>query len=123
MRTSEAFTYWAAEINAIAHEAVGVERCGMLYEDGIVEVKNVHGHPEHNYTMDRDAQLAALAARGWPLALWHTHPSGDTTPSDGDKRMSAISTLPNVIANGAGTVDMWDDDILAATWNGNGDQE
>lgn len=65
------------DLRYLAIEGYPNEVCGAIYSHGIiVQHKNVHPDPAHNY----DAEIDIEDAR----AIWHSHPQGPTTPSDGD---------------------------------------
>jgi proteasome lid subunit RPN8/RPN11 len=54
-----------------------LEVCGAIYSHGIiVQHKNVHPEPTRNY----DAEIDIAEAK----AIWHSHPQGDTKPSEND---------------------------------------
>lgn len=61
----------------MAIEGYPNEVCGAIYAHGIlVQHRNVHPDPAHNY----DAEIDIKDAR----AIWHSHPHGPTTPSEND---------------------------------------
>ncbi|OAN57381.1 Mov34/MPN/PAD-1 family protein [Sphingomonas sp. TDK1] len=78
--------------------AAPLEACGLLLgARGVVEqfteCANVSDMPEIRFEIDPTALFAALRDEraGGPLVLgyWHSHPSGDATPSRTDAAMAA----------------------------------
>lgn len=78
------------------------EMCGLLYFDAVCAVANVSASPATEYAMDAAGQIAAMEGRGWPVAVWHTHPGNRREPSSLDVR-SALPGVAMVIA----TPDGW----------------
>jgi desampylase len=85
------------------------EACGLLLGagDGIerfTECANVSDAPEIRFEIDPAALFAALRAEraGGPalLGYWHSHPSGDATPSRTDAAMAAADGKLWVILGG-----------------------
>ncbi|MDG2532370.1 M67 family metallopeptidase [Sphingomonas sp. HITSZ_GF] len=85
------------------------EACGLLFgtEDavtGFQAVENVHEAPDRHFEIDPVALFAALRAEraGGPriLGYWHSHPSGDPTPSITDAAMAAPDGKLWVIVGG-----------------------
>ena len=88
-------------LGAIRHEAADVapmESCGLLFGDAaeivsMQAVENVSESPEHRFEIDPVALFAALRAEragGTKIVgYWHSHPSGDATPSATDAAMAA----------------------------------
>lgn len=73
------------------------EACGILFgEDGEISAcsvtKNVADDPQRRFEIDPRALFAALRAEraGGPkvAGYWHSHPSGDATPSATDVAMA-----------------------------------
>jgi proteasome lid subunit RPN8/RPN11 len=61
----------------MAIEGYPLEVCGAIYAHNIiVQHKNVHPQPDHNY----DAEIDIAEAK----AIWHSHPKGPAGPSDDD---------------------------------------
>lgn len=73
-----------------------MEACGILFGDGAVTgasvTRNVAPDPTRHFEIDPAALIAAVrAARtgGEPvMGYWHSHPSGDATPSATDAAMA-----------------------------------
>ena len=84
-------------IQRAAAEAAPLEACGILFGDGAVErasvAANVSDDPERRFEIDPAALIAALKAeRGGGervIGYWHSHPSGNATPSATDAAMAA----------------------------------
>lgn len=73
------------------------EACGLLFGDAdaitmMQAVDNVAEAPERRFEIDPAALFAALRAEraGGPkiVGYWHSHPSGDATPSATDAAMA-----------------------------------
>ena len=102
-------------IQRAAAEAEPREACGLLFgEDGAIEAAsievNVAGNPLIHFEVDPAALFAAIRAEragGRVLAgYWHSHPSGDATPSATDAAMAAPDgRLWLIVASG--TVTAW----------------
>jgi proteasome lid subunit RPN8/RPN11 len=60
------------------------ELCGLLYGEQLLGIDNVAPNRCAEYAMDTAQQLEAMKARGWPDAIWHTHPGGTREPSSID---------------------------------------
>ena len=95
--------------------AGSVERCGLLLGDRatptVVEAANVADDPATAFEIDPGVLLAAhRAARkdGGPAVLgcWHTHPTGDPSPSPRDAAAAAPDGQWWLIA-GTGGVRLW----------------
>jgi proteasome lid subunit RPN8/RPN11 len=100
------------EISAVSD---GVEACGLLFgADGVIDdfqaVENVHEAPNRHFEIDPAALFAALRAEragGRKLiGYWHSHPSGDPTPSATDAAMAAPDGKLWLIVGG-GQVTAW----------------
>jgi len=74
------------------------EACGLLFGsetviDSFQAVENVAEAPDRHFEIDPAALFAALRAEraGGPrlAGYWHSHPSGDATPSATDAAMAA----------------------------------
>lgn len=85
-------------IQRAAAEAAPQEACGLLFGDsGAVEAvsieANVAADPATRFEIDPAALFAAIRAErgGGPhvTGYWHSHPSGDATPSATDAAMAA----------------------------------
>ncbi|HWU94627.1 MAG TPA: M67 family metallopeptidase [Sphingomonas sp.] len=85
-------------IRQISAAAGPREACGLLFGaedriDSFQVVENVHEAPERHFEIDPAALFAALRAErsGGPrlVGYWHSHPSGDPTPSLTDAALAA----------------------------------
>lgn len=84
------------------------EICGLLLGADVAEARgcrNVHPHPAHHFEIDPAALLAAhRAARlGGPAVVghYHSHPSGDASPSATDARAARPDGAIWLIVGGA----------------------
>ncbi len=84
-------------IQRISADAAPREACGLLFgaPDRITDwqaVENVAEEPERRFEIEPGALFAALRAEraGGPkiVGYWHSHPSGDATPSVTDAAMA-----------------------------------
>ncbi|KRC82882.1 peptidase [Sphingomonas sp. Root241] len=84
-------------IQRISADAAPREACGLLFgaADRITDwqaVENVAEEPERRFEIEPSALFAALRAEraGGPkiIGYWHSHPSGDATPSITDAAMA-----------------------------------
>ena len=84
-------------IQRISADAAPREACGLLFgaADRITDwqaVENVAEEPERRFEIEPGALFAALRAEraGGPkiVGYWHSHPSGDATPSVTDAAMA-----------------------------------
>ena len=103
---------------AIQREAAAAaprEACGLLFGEGgeissMQVTENVAEDPERRFEIDPAALFAALRAEraGGPniLGYWHSHPSGDATPSATDIAMAAGDGKIWLIVAG-GTMTAW----------------
>jgi desampylase len=91
------------------------EACGLLFGEGdrvtaMQVVENVSEEPELRFEIDPAALFAALRAEraggAKILGYWHSHPSGDATPSAADAAMAAPDGKLWLIAAG-GAVRGW----------------
>lgn len=98
-----------------ADAAAPREACGLLFgEDGEISTcsvtQNVAGDPERRFEIDPRGLFAALRAEraGGPklAGYWHSHPSGDATPSATDAAMAAPDGKIWLIL-GAGRMTAW----------------
>ncbi len=97
-----------ALIQRAAAEAAPLEACGLLFgADGVERasvVANVSDDPARRFEIDPTALIAALRVeRGGGdrvIGYWHSHPSGDATPSATDAAMAAADGKIWVIAAG-----------------------
>jgi proteasome lid subunit RPN8/RPN11 len=92
---------------AAAHEEI----CGLLLADGTpVACRNVHPEPSRHFEIDPAALIAAhRAGRGGGAAIighYHSHPSGDPTPSVTDAQDAAADGAIWLILGG-GTARAW----------------
>lgn len=90
----------SATLNAIRRESAIVapeEGCGLLFGSaervsGWQATRNVAERPERRFEIDPTDLFAALRAEraGGPklIGYWHSHPSGDPTPSRTDAEMA-----------------------------------
>lgn len=94
-------------------EAAPLEACGLLFGDGVVEqasvAANVSDDPARRFEIDPAALIAALKAEraggDKVIGYWHSHPSGDATPSATDAAMAvADGKLWVIVAGDAVTV-------------------
>src|SRR5688500_12883306 len=85
-------------IRRISADCAPREACGLLFGDGdaitgFQATENVAEDPERRFEIDPAALFAALRAEraGGPriVGYWHSHPSGDATPSVTDAAMAA----------------------------------
>ena len=84
-------------IRRISADAAPREACGLLFGapdriTGWQAVENVAEEPERRFEIEPGALFAALRAEraGGPkiLGYWHSHPSGDASPSVTDAAMA-----------------------------------
>ena len=96
-------------IQRSAAEAAPQEACGLLFgENGAIEAANVAANvaqnPRTRFEIDPAALFAALRAEraGGPAlaGYWHSHPSGDASPSATDAAMAAPDGRLWLIATG-----------------------
>jgi len=73
------------------------ELCGLRYDQLLISIDNVAADRCAEYAMDTAQQLAEMRARGWPDAIWHTHPKGTRAPSSIDLA-TAPAGVPMIIA-------------------------
>ena len=99
-----------ALIQRAAADAAPLEACGLLFgADGVERASvadNVADDPARRFEIDPAALIAALRAeRGGGervIGYWHSHPSGDATPSATDAAMAAADgKLWVIVAGGA----------------------
>ncbi|WBY08305.1 M67 family metallopeptidase [Sphingomonas sp. 7/4-4] len=98
-------------IQRIFADAAPREACGLLFgaPDRITDwqaVENVAEEPERRFEIEPGALFAALRAEraGGPkiVGYWHSHPSGDATPSVTDAAMAQPDgKLWLIVAQGA----------------------
>ena len=86
---------------ACAAEQAPREACGLLVRNAAGELRlhpadNLAEQPEHQFTLDPHAWLAASAA-GEVVAVWHSHPNASAHPSMADRAQCEASGLPWVI--------------------------
>jgi len=102
-----------ALIQRAAADAAPLEACGLLFgADGVERASvedNVADDPTRRFEIDPAALIAALRAeRGGGdkvIGYWHSHPSGDATPSVTDAAMAAADgKLWVIVAGDAVTV-------------------
>lgn len=83
----------------------GEELCGLLYGDELEAIDNVAPDCCAEYAMDWAQQEAVMRTRGWPDAIWHTHPGGTRFPSSLD-----LATHPagiNMVIATSGWIGTW----------------
>ncbi len=103
-----------ALIQQAAAKAAPLEACGLLFgADGVVRASvaaNVADDPARRFEIDPGALIAALKAERAGgervIGYWHSHPSGDATPSATDAAMAAGDGKIWVIV-GADSVTAW----------------
>ena len=103
-----------ALLHRAAAEAAPLEACGLLFgTDGVDRAsveENVSDDPARRFEIDPRALIAALRVeRGGGeqvIGYWHSHPSGDATPSATDAAMAAADGKLWVIVAGE-TVPAW----------------
>ncbi len=86
-----------ALIQRAAAEAAPLEACGILFgADGVERASiatNVANDPARRFEIDPASLIAALKAERAGgervIGYWHSHPSGDATPSATDAAMAA----------------------------------
>lgn len=84
-----------------AEEFPDIEVCGYVFENGlVVPMQNVAKNPGRFFIMDFDEQVRVIATHGIPVACWHSHPSGDPTPSQADIHHHAQAGLRMLIVAG-----------------------
>lgn len=97
-----------ALIQQAAAEAAPLEACGLLFGSDRVErasvAANVSDDPARRFEIDPAALIAALKAERAGgervIGYWHSHPSGDATPSATDAAMAAADGKIWVIVAG-----------------------
>jgi desampylase len=91
------------------------EACGLLFGtdagiDGFQAADNVAQTPETRFEIDPATLIAALRAEraggARIVGYWHSHPSGDATPSATDAAMAAPDGKLWLIAGGE-TITVW----------------
>lgn len=96
-------------IRRFSADAAPREACGLLFGEGgaitgFQAAENVAETPETHFEIDPRALFAALKAEraGGPkiAGYWHSHPSGDATPSATDAAMAAADGKLWMIAAG-----------------------
>lgn len=95
-------------IQRAAAEAAPLEACGLLFgSDGVERASvaaNVSDDPARRFEIDPAALIAALKAErtggDQVIGYWHSHPSGDATPSVTDAAMAAADGKLWVIVAG-----------------------
>ena len=102
-------------IQRAAAEAAPREACGLLFgESGTIDAAdvavNIAANPLTHFEIDPASLFAAIRAEraGGPrvAGYWHSHPSGDATPSATDAAMAAPDRKLWLIVAG-GTVTGW----------------
>lgn len=84
-------------IHREAARAAPMEGCGLLFGDGAVRrasvTANVAADPARHFEIDPAALIAALRnerqGEERVMGYWHSHPSGDASPSATDAAMAA----------------------------------
>lgn len=98
-----------ALIQQASADAAPLEACGLLFgSDGVERASveaNVADDPTRRFEIDPAALIAALKAERTGgdrvIGYWHSHPSGDATPSATDAAMAAADGKIWVIVAGA----------------------
>ncbi|WP_256731346.1 M67 family metallopeptidase [Sphingomonas sp. dw_22] len=102
-------------IRRFSADAAPLEACGLLFGDGVGitgfrATGNVAEQPETRFEIEPGALFAALRAEraGGPrvVGYWHSHPSGDATPSATDAAMAAPDGKLWLVVGGE-TVTAW----------------
>ena len=97
-----------ALIQRAAADAAPLEACGLLFgADGVERASveaNVADDPTRRFEIDPGALIAALRAERAGgerlIGYWHSHPSGDATPSTTDAAMAVADGKLWVIVAG-----------------------
>ena len=88
------------DILAAGIEAYPNEACGLIIAVGkkqrVVICRNVSTTPRETFAIS-PVDYAAAASEGEVIAAWHTHPSGDATPTEGDRVGCEACGLPYLI--------------------------
>ena len=62
------------------------EACGFVLKDGsVIEIPNSAQNPHNSFAMSRIHLSERVPNPDEIEAIWHTHPSGNCTPSPGDQ--------------------------------------
>lgn len=101
-------------IQSAAADAAPNEACGLLFGDGAIEAAshtaNVANDPTRHFEIDPAALFAALrdqrSGGKRVIGYWHSHPSGDATPSATDAAMAAPDGRLWLIVGG-GQITAW----------------
>ena len=68
------------------------ERCGLIVNDKIVEITNIHLEPTKGFRMDPEELMARVDDA---TATWHTHPASDPGLSEQD--YAGFTQWPNLV--------------------------
>lgn len=98
-----------------AKESPDKEVCGVILRGGHIPVDNVSKQPERRFRMDPRQQMEVWAKwrRDGDLIVYHSHPTGGTSPSDDDKWVITRSPDITFLIYGVRT-----DEFAAYRWNG-----
>lgn len=64
------------------------EVCGFVYEDGYIPLTNL-AKDSRTFIADPAEVAMALAHHGEPLAIFHSHPNGNSNPSEKDLQLAS----------------------------------
>lgn len=97
VETNEQIRGAIAEAGAAAYPQ---EACGLVIAAGkkqrVIVCRNVSSNPRETFAVSR-LDYAAAVAEGDIIAAWHTHPDGDSAPTEGDVVGCEASELPYLI--------------------------
>lgn len=95
---------------AMASQTPRMEVCGFIVSTkrGVVAVpaRNISKDPAHRTEID-PKDYASAEDMGDVIAVFHSHPSGDPTPSDVDRRVSDILKMPMLIVSSVDSKYQW----------------
>ena len=77
-----------------------LERCGLIIDDEIVEITNIHEKPDNGFRMDPAEMLDTIERAS---ATWHTHPVSDPILSESD--YEGFCQWPNLVHHIVGVRD------------------
>lgn len=76
------------------------EACGVIVDDQVIEIPNVHKEPQHFFTMDPEILLDVYEEYGDIDGVWHSHPNGDPAPSTADREGAPPGKPYYIVAGG-----------------------
>ena len=77
------------------------EACGIVSRTGsVVLLRNVSQRPETEWEVDPDEIVRCYQKHGAPVAVWHSHPGGTTTPSEIDYAKHVLKVPMIIVAAG-----------------------